>query len=71
MGITIPLKVIEINGNEALGEINGMRKNVRIDFIDSLEEGDYILINSGVALNKVSKKDALEIKEYLDSMSKL
>ena len=71
MGITIPLKVIEIKGNEALGEINGMRKNVRIDLIDSLEEGDYILINSGVALNKVSKKDVLEIKEYIDSMSKL
>lgn len=69
--IVMPLKVVEINGTQASGEINGMKKTVRIDLIESLEEGDYILINAGVALSRISKKKAKEIREYIDEMARL
>ena len=42
MCLAVPLKLIEINGKEAVGESMGMRRSLRVDFIDEPKLGDYI-----------------------------
>ena len=43
MCLAVPLKLIEINGNNAVGESMGMQRKLRVDFIPEPRIGDYVL----------------------------
>lgn len=72
MCLAVPLKVIEINDKEAVGESFGFKKNIRVDLIDDLKVGDYVIVHAGFAIEKVDEKSALEnlklIKEVSDAL---
>ena len=51
MCITTPAKVIEINGNRAIVELNSRMLEVRIDLVDA-KVGDYVYCASGIAIEK-------------------
>ena len=42
MCVGIPLKVLEIQDKEAIGEISGVKRKIRIDFLPNLNIGDYV-----------------------------
>ncbi|RZN60961.1 HypC/HybG/HupF family hydrogenase formation chaperone [Methanonatronarchaeum sp. AMET6-2] len=71
MCIAVPGKVVEIDGNEALVEFEGVKRKIRIDFLDEVEVGDYVLNHVGQAIQKLPEEEAKEriklFKEYLDS----
>ena len=60
MCLAIPLKLIEIDGKNAVGESMGMRRNLRVDFIPEPKIGDYGLVHAGFALERLPEKQALE-----------
>ena len=60
MCLAVPLKLIEINGNEALAESMGMRRSVRVDFIDEPKLGDYVIVHAGFAIERLPEQQALE-----------
>lgn len=72
MCLAVPLKVIEINDKEAVGESFGFKKNIRVDLIDDLKVGDYVIVHAGFAIEKVDEESALEnlklIKEVSDAL---
>ncbi|MGM0410877.1 MAG: HypC/HybG/HupF family hydrogenase formation chaperone [Bacillota bacterium] len=68
MCIAIPVKIIDINGSEALAELEGVHKNINIDLVDDLKRGNYVLLHAGCAIQKVNEKEA---KRTLDLMKKL
>ena len=43
MCLAVPLRLIEINGNDAVGEAMGMRRSLRVDFIPEPKIGDYVM----------------------------
>ncbi|MBR0354430.1 MAG: HypC/HybG/HupF family hydrogenase formation chaperone [Oscillospiraceae bacterium] len=60
MCLAVPLKLIEINGNEAVAESMGMRRSVRVDFIDGPKPGDYVIVHAGFAIERLPEQQALE-----------
>ncbi len=60
MCLAIPLKIIELNGKEAVGESMGMRRKLRVDFIDKPQLGDYVIVHAGFAIERLSERQALE-----------
>ena len=60
MCLAVPLKLIEINGKEAVGESMGMRRSVRVDFIDEPQIGDYVIVHAGFAIERLPEEQALE-----------
>ena len=60
MCLAVPLKLIEINGNEAVGESMGMRRSLRVDFIDEPRIGDYVIVHAGFAIERLPEEQALE-----------
>lgn len=60
MCLAVPLKLIEIKGNEALAESMGMRRSVRVDFIDDPKPGDYVIVHAGFAIERLPEEQALE-----------
>ncbi|MBI5893328.1 MAG: HypC/HybG/HupF family hydrogenase formation chaperone [Deltaproteobacteria bacterium] len=68
MCLAIPMKIIEKNGDSGIVETFGVKKEISLYLVDA-DIGEYVLVHAGVAIGKVSKKDALEteaiIKETL------
>lgn len=60
MCLAIPLRLVEINGTEAVAEANGMRRTIRIDFIREPKVGDYVIAHAGFAIERMSEKQAEE-----------
>lgn len=60
MCLAIPLKIIEINGNEAVGEAMGMTRSMRVDFIENPQIGEYVIVHAGFAIERLSDRQAAE-----------
>ena len=60
MCLAIPLKLVEINGNTATGEAMGMRREIRVDFIDRPKVGDYVIVHAGFAIERLPEQQAGE-----------
>ena len=59
MCLAVPLKLIEVNGVEAVGESLGMRRTLRVDFIPDPKPGDYVIVHAGFAIERLSEAQAL------------
>ena len=60
MCLAIPLRLIEINGKTAVGEAMGMRREIRVDFIEEPKIGDYVIVHAGFAIERLPEQRALD-----------
>ena len=58
MCLAVPLRLIEINGDEAVGEAMGVRRRVRVDFIRDAKIGDFVIVHAGFAIERLSEQQA-------------
>ena len=68
MCLAVPLKLIEINGNDAVGEAMGMRRALRVDFIPNPKPGDYVMVHAGFAIERLPEEQALEDLETWEEL---
>ncbi len=69
MCLAIPMKVIEIDGVTAVVEQEGVTRRVRIDFLDEVQLGEYVLIHAGIAIERVRPDDAEETLRLIRMIS--
>ncbi len=62
MCLAIPAEVVELEWPFATVNMKGARKRVRVDLIENINVGDYVLVHVGIAIQKVSKKEVEEIE---------
>lgn len=67
MCIAVPIKIIYIDGYKAIGEIEGIRKEINLRLTPTAEVGDYVLLHAGFSVHIMDPKLA---QEDLDSMRK-
>ena len=60
MCLAVPLRITEINGLDAVAERSGVRRNIRLDFIEDPKVGDYVLLHAGFAIEKMNARQAEE-----------
>ena len=60
MCLAVPLKIIEIDSKNAVGESMGMQRKLRVDFIPEPKIGDYVIVHAGFAIERLPEKQALE-----------
>ncbi len=68
MCLGIPMKVIEKSGNEAVAEAGGIRKNIRLDLLEDVRVGDFVLIHTGYAIEKLDPEAARETLELIQQV---
>ncbi len=70
MCLSIPAQIISIDGNNAKVSIGGSIVTANLQLVDDVVVGEYILVHSGFALQKISEEEAAEtlklFKEYAD-----
>jgi len=80
MCLGIPAKIISIQDNMARVSVGGTEYDADISMLDELKTGDYVLVHTGFALEKIDEEEArktLEVykefndfNEYLDEEEK-
>ena len=60
MCLAIPLELLSVDGKTAVGEAMGMRREIRVDFIQDPRPGDYVIVHAGFAIERLPKEQALE-----------
>jgi hydrogenase expression/formation protein HypC len=60
MCLSIPAKILSIEGTTAKASVGGAIVNASLHLVDDAAVGDYILIHTGFALQKISEEEALE-----------
>lgn len=59
MCLAIPGKVVKIEGKIAIVDYGGVRREARIDFVPDVKVGDYVVVHTGFAIEKLSEEEAL------------
>ena len=68
MCLAVPAKITAINGEEAVVEMDGVRRTAVVSFIKDPGIGDYVLLHAGFAIRKWSEQDVREYNAILKDM---
>lgn len=70
MCLSIPGKVISIKGEMAIVSVGGTEYETSLQMVDNVSVGDYVLIHTGFAIQKINEEEAIEtlktFKEFSD-----
>lgn len=72
MCLAVPLKIVSVEGNQAVGEAAGLTQKLRVDFLPGIRPEDYVMVHAGFAIEQLSEQQAREnlacIQEALDAL---
>ena len=68
MCLSIPARIISIEGSMAEVSCGGTIFNAGMQMIENPKPGDYILLHAGFAIQKISEEEAAETLRLLKEM---
>jgi hydrogenase expression/formation protein HypC len=68
MCLGIPMKIVEMDGKNAVAEAGGIRKQIRLDLLADAAVGEYVLIHTGYAIERIDEAEALETLELIQQV---
>ena len=60
MCLAVPLKILKIDGLDAVAGRDGIERNIRLDLLKDPAVGDYVLVHAGFAIEKIAAGEAEE-----------
>lgn len=62
MCLGIPGKIVELRKKEKIAVVDygGVKKEARVNLLDDISVGDYVLVHAGYAIQKLDPKEAEE-----------
>ncbi len=69
MCLAIPMRIVEIDGFRAVAEVDGVRREARLDLLPEVAVGDYVLVHAGLAIAAVDPADAEETLSLLRQLA--
>lgn len=74
MCLAVPLKIVEIDGLNGVGEVEGLCRRMRLDFIKEPRVGEYVIVHAGFAIERLgeeqAKADIAEWNEVRDALAR-
>lgn len=59
MCLAVPMRVISIDGNDIVAEIDGVKREASLMIIDDeIQLGDYVVVHAGFVISKLDEKEA-------------
>lgn len=71
MCLSIPAKVEKIEDDMATVSVGGTKYNASLQMLDDVQEGDYILLHTGFAIQKLSEEEAIESLKVFEEFEAL
>lgn len=58
MCLAVPLKIVELAPPNGVGEFDGVRRKIRLDFVPTAKLGDYVIVHAGFAIEILDREQA-------------
>ena len=69
MCLAIPAEILELEDSDnAIADFGGVRRKIIVTLIEDIKVGDYVIVHTGYAISKLSKKEAVESLELWDEV---
>jgi hydrogenase expression/formation protein HypC len=69
MCLAIPMRVISIDGDTIVAEIDGVRREASLMIIgDEIRVGDYVVVHAGFVISRLDEKEAHITLELMKEM---
>jgi len=68
MCLAVPARVVELNGDSAIVDLDGIRKETSTVLLDEIAVGDYVLIHVGFALERIDPVEAAKTLKLFDEL---
>ena len=70
MCLAIPMKIVELkDDNEGITELEGVRYEVNLSLVEGVQEGSYVIVHAGFAIEALDEEDAQERVKLFDEMA--
>ena len=68
MCVAIPARIMEINGTDAVVDIEGIRRQASLMLVEGARVGDYVILHAGFAITVINAEDASKSLSLLREM---
>lgn len=70
MCLAIPVRITELRGDTAVGEVGGIEREVSVLMTPEVKVGDYVMVHAGFAIQVVDQQEARENLAILAEMAR-
>ena len=71
MCLAIPSKIIKIDNNMGIIDVEGVKKEVSLLLIEDPKIGNYVIVHAGFAIQKIDEAEASESLKLLRDLASL
>ncbi len=71
MCLAVPAKVESIDGEYAEVDFGGVRKRVCVTMLPGLQVGEYVIVHTGYAIERLDHEEAKKTLALFDEMAKM
>jgi len=69
MCVGVPMQVTSIEGDQAMTEVDGVRREANLMLLDQeVRVGDFVIVHAGFAISKLDEEDARETLSMMREM---
>lgn len=68
MCLAVPMKVTALEGAVATVQEAGVRKRARVDLVEGVQVGDYVIVHAGIAIERLDPAEARETLRLFEEM---
>jgi len=68
MCLSVPAKILSIEGDKARVSLGGAEYNAALNLVDNVKVGDYVLLHSGFAIQRINEEEAMETMRLLNEV---
>ncbi len=71
MCLSIPAKIESIEGEMAVVSVGGTKYDASLQMLDDVKIGDYVLLHTGFAIQKISEEEAQDTLKVFEEFEDL
>ena len=71
MCLSVPARIVSIDGGMAQVDVLGNRRTTSLALIDDVKVGDYVLVHAGFAITRMSAEEAQETLSLWQQISEI
>ena len=68
MCLSVPVKIIKLENEQAIGSLGGAEIKISLDLVEDVKVNDYVLVHTGFAIEKISEEEAIETIALLEKL---
>jgi hydrogenase expression/formation protein HypC len=71
MCLAVPARIVELDGTDAVVDVQGVRRAANVALVNCPEIGDYVLLHAGFAIQKWTPEAVEEYNSIMQEMREL